>query len=295
MRQFFGSELTLLGLSAGESLLMVVMVELALYGRDLPEVDRFSSSDPFCLVCVEKQGEWRPVGRTETVWDEPNPDFAKKIQLPYSTEQEKGTVVMLKLYDNDASKKKRSKEDDFSAEYLKKQNFLGSLKFPLSVVVESPQHFESFELDGCRGSIMVHANVVKEEQLENKHISVKMDATPQLKGRRKLFAIVSQALEGSSLVGPRWTPLWRSECHSYSSDGIDFGAFWTTRHKCLRLDIFEYHRKGGHGRLAHCEVPMDDESTSAVVFTEATGLSRGTLLVGRFGSNLVSLRLYNLS
>eukprot|EP00188_Purpureofilum_apyrenoidigerum_P005995 Plantae.Rhodophyta-Purpureofilum_apyrenoidigerum.ctg8539.p1 GENE.Plantae.Rhodophyta-Purpureofilum_apyrenoidigerum.ctg8539~~Plantae.Rhodophyta-Purpureofilum_apyrenoidigerum.ctg8539.p1 ORF type:complete len:275 (-),score=52.09 Plantae.Rhodophyta-Purpureofilum_apyrenoidigerum.ctg8539:117-941(-) len=262
-------------------------VELALFARGLPELDRFSSSDPFAVVFVEDNAGWRAVGRTETVWDEPNPDFAKKIVLPYNPDGR--CLCMVKLYDNDAWRKAKSNDDSLSEQYLKKQDFIGSVTFDLSKLVENFQHFDRFNLEGKSGFIIIHAEEISPNLVTEKHFWVNLAEKTKIRTKKKVFTVVSRKLS-SSAVGPRYTPIWRSDSMSLSTSGVEFGSFYSSASDELRLELCEYQRKGGHTCLLACDVPIKDEATSNITFHETCDLT-GAVIVDHDGAHTITLRI----
>lgn len=68
--------------------------------------------------------EFHLVGRTETVWDNLNPDFVTKFYLPFATEEDQNARILLECYDQD------SKDNEIvSQDYLKRQDFIGQVTF----------------------------------------------------------------------------------------------------------------------------------------------------------------------
>jgi len=263
-------------------------VELALFARGLPEMDRFSSSDPFAVVFVEDGTGWKAVGRTETVWDEPNPDFARKVVVPYSNDGR--CLCTVKLYDNDAWRKTKDHEEVTSEQYLRKQDYIGSVTFDLTKLVEGYQHFDRFNLEGKCGFIIVHAEKIIQAPETEKHFWVNLEEKTRIRTKKKLFAVVSRRLS-TSAVGPRYTPIWRSESVSLSNNGIEFGSFYSGVSDELRLEMFEYQRKGGHTCLLACNVPIKDEATSNITFPENSRLSDGAVIIDHNGAHTITLRI----
>jgi len=110
------------------------LVELSFYGRKLRNMDFFSKSDPFVVVYVGNQqsieeSQFEMVGRTETVWDNLNPDFVSKFYLERSRMEREKSRLLLQFYDQD------SKEvEELTPEYLKQQDFIGQVSFNVEEV-----------------------------------------------------------------------------------------------------------------------------------------------------------------
>ncbi|KAJ8907188.1 hypothetical protein NDN08_003670 [Rhodosorus marinus] len=266
-----------------------LMVELSLFARDLPETDRFSSSDPFCVVLLDNPTAPITLGRTETVWDEPNPDFTRKIEIPYRTVKERPVRCIIQVFDNDAWRKKKSNEDAVSASYLKKQNYIGEAAVDIAKLADGFPNFEKVGLENGIGSIIVHARKKEKFDKAQKHVHVQLSHNGNMKQRKKLFVTVSREL-GSSLVGPRWTPVWRSEVCPNNSGLIEFGSCFIDDYEGLRLELHEYKRKGGHVNLINCAIPWGDEATSDLTYCPGSGISQGSLVIDQQTSHTAKCR-----
>lgn len=64
-------------------------LELNLSLRNIPKMDLMSPSDPFIVVKMkdEVRNRWNEVGKTDIIWDNPNPDFSKDIRINYMFEE----------------------------------------------------------------------------------------------------------------------------------------------------------------------------------------------------------------
>jgi hypothetical protein len=64
-------------------------VDLFISGRKLKDTDIGfgNKSDPFCKVFEMKNSNWVPIGKTETIQNNLNPDFATKITVNYFFER----------------------------------------------------------------------------------------------------------------------------------------------------------------------------------------------------------------
>eukprot|EP01084_Bolivina_argentea_P064280 117261_1 len=87
-------------------------LELNLSLRNIPKMDLMSPSDPFIIVKMkdEIQNRWNVVGKTDIIWDNPNPDFSKDIRINYMFEQIQ--TIRLDIWDaNEKQTKNLSKHD----------------------------------------------------------------------------------------------------------------------------------------------------------------------------------------
>ena len=74
-------------------------LELNISLRNIPKMDLLSPSDPFVIVSIkdEVKNVYLNVGKTEIVWDNPNPDFSADIRINYLFEEIQ--YVKLDIYD----------------------------------------------------------------------------------------------------------------------------------------------------------------------------------------------------
>ncbi|KAF6031304.1 CPNE9 [Bugula neritina] len=112
--------------SAGASVVPSSKVELTISCRNLIDADIFSKSDPMCVVFTKQfaSDRWRELGRTETIWDNLNPDFVKKFELDYYFEEKQ--ILKFEIYDIDSQSADLSKHD-----------FLGTMECSLGEIVSA--------------------------------------------------------------------------------------------------------------------------------------------------------------
>ena len=72
----------------GMSSMPTSSVELTISCKNLADMDTFSKSDPFAVLYLQdaKTGSWSYQGRTETIDNTLNPQWAKKFVLNYQFE-----------------------------------------------------------------------------------------------------------------------------------------------------------------------------------------------------------------
>uniref|UniRef100_A0A915KCS4 Copine-3 n=1 Tax=Romanomermis culicivorax TaxID=13658 RepID=A0A915KCS4_ROMCU len=99
-------------------------------------MDYFSKSDPMCVLFVKEFGRdrWSEFGRTETIWNNLNPEWVKKFQMNYYFEERQ--YLKFEIYDID------SKSTDLSS-----HDFLGKFECTLGEIV-SQGRIEKPLLDG---------------------------------------------------------------------------------------------------------------------------------------------------
>ncbi|TRY79566.1 hypothetical protein TCAL_14816 [Tigriopus californicus] len=74
-----------------------VQVELAVSCRNLRPRDHFSAPDPVCLVFIKSRGsrQWKPLGRTEMLKNETNPEWVKTFLVDFYFEEKQVWVVFI--------------------------------------------------------------------------------------------------------------------------------------------------------------------------------------------------------
>ena len=97
---------------------LVTKVQLHVSCHNVADMDVFSKSDPFVVVYTKNRQQWSngatgslyqqhrtnngwvEVGRTETIWNNLNPDFVNSFHLDYYFEEIQ--PLKFEVYDNDA-------------------------------------------------------------------------------------------------------------------------------------------------------------------------------------------------
>ena len=72
-------------------------VQLTISCKNLVDADVFSKSDPMVVVFANNSGQWSEIGRTETIWDNLNPEFAKNFVMDYHFEMQQ--KLKFQVYD----------------------------------------------------------------------------------------------------------------------------------------------------------------------------------------------------
>lgn len=109
-------------------------VELSLSCFGLKNLDLLSKSDPFVVLYLKESTNslvdpsnttWREVKRTDTIWDNLNPEFPDQILLDYRFEQVQ--ELRFDVYDRDSK----------DSNNLKDHDFIGSIRTTLSRIMGS--------------------------------------------------------------------------------------------------------------------------------------------------------------
>lgn len=87
--------------------------------EELPNMDTMSYSDPFVVMYKQTGNLWQQLGKTETIHDNLNPEFVKKILVDFHFEQSE--VYKVEVYDSD--------DDSQQTKNLGAHDFIGSIQF----------------------------------------------------------------------------------------------------------------------------------------------------------------------
>eukprot|EP01084_Bolivina_argentea_P235650 396476_1 len=103
-------------------------IELFIACRDLIKKDARSKSDPFVVVYIKdsRTKQWVEIGRTEVIYDNHFPKFAKQYLLDYYFEEEQ--ILRFDVYD----------EDKKGSIKLKDHDILGSCTMVVGEIVHEP-------------------------------------------------------------------------------------------------------------------------------------------------------------
>lgn len=99
-------------------------VELSIRCANLINADFMSKSDPMVVLEQKQDTGWLELGRTETVWDNLNPEFQKKFSLEYHFEMHQ--MLRFSVYDIDSERRNLSDHD-----------FLGKIEVSLGEIVSA--------------------------------------------------------------------------------------------------------------------------------------------------------------
>ena len=77
-------------------------VQVSIACRNLPDLDAIGKSDPYCILYAkaEKDIKWTRMGRTETIAESLDPNFAKIFQINYKFERNQ--VIKVEVFDEDS-------------------------------------------------------------------------------------------------------------------------------------------------------------------------------------------------
>jgi hypothetical protein len=168
-------------------------LELSLSLRNLPQIDYLSKSDPF--IAVRYNNNY--MARTETIWNNHDPDFLKLIQVQYLFEQTQD--IEFHVFDADSNSKD-----------LAKQNFIGSVKTTVADLAAALQGKSKFNIRASDGRIVQGSEgptllIVRAEQLKEENhditLSIKVHDLPSSFALSpSTFLEISRTMDDNSLV-----------------------------------------------------------------------------------------------
>lgn len=221
------------GFQAGTAVVPATQVEISVQCRNLADLDVLSKSDPMCIMFMKdiKANTYYELGRTETLDNQLNPDFATKFTVTYYFEELQS--IKFEIYDVDSASRN-----------LKDHDFIGSLECTLGELVGAPGGKLEKPLRGPRrsnGTILLRAeelNKCKEEvtlhfrasHLDKKDFFGKSDPYLQISRVNEdgSYTVVHRTEVVKKTLNPTWRPFMitaRSLCNGDYDRSIKFECF----------------------------------------------------------------------
>eukprot|EP00118_Oscarella_pearsei_P004773 m.20861 g.20861 ORF g.20861 m.20861 type:complete len:578 (+) comp28096_c0_seq4:2467-4200(+) len=167
-------------------------VQISVSCSSLVNLDRFSKSDPMCVLFENKHGSWVELGRTEVVRDNLNPQFAYTFIVDYHFEEEQ--PLKFGLYDVDSASRSLAKHD-----------FIGEAEVSMANIVVAGQALVKTLTKPGEKSPRGKIHISSEESEENKskiefiiggsHLDKK-----DFLGKSDPYLEISRGSEGGSFV-----------------------------------------------------------------------------------------------
>ena len=241
---------------AGEN---ATQVELSLECDDLANMDLLSLSDAFCVAYLDRgPGGLFELGRTETVWNNLNPQFVRSFLVEHDAEMGHTQKIKFKVYDRDSN-----------SERLEKHDFIGSAETTLDDLRDAPAHRlrmklvnPSFTRSKEPGYLSVCAekvNLCDPRALIEFKISTKKLRKRSINTVASQFFEVQRAREESDR-SIAYNPVFRSE--AISKDGDDKSDMLRHKHALITVQklnngqmdrplkfIFYRYKRSGHHQL----------------------------------------------
>ena len=132
-------------------------VQISLSAKKLKNRDLTSKSDPLAVIFIYDvpTERWYEAGRTESIMDNLNPEWATKIDVDYFFEEEQ--KIRIEVYDRDSNSSK-----------LKNQDFLGKVETKLSSVVAAKGSTKNMDLKSFSKLVEIESTItIWAEQLSS--------------------------------------------------------------------------------------------------------------------------------
>nr|XP_022302615.1 copine-8-like isoform X2 [Crassostrea virginica] len=221
------------GFQAGTAVVPATQVEISVQCRNLADLDVLSKSDPMCVMFMKdiKTGTYYEHGRTETIDNQLNPNFATKFTVTYYFEELQS--IKFEIYDVDSASRN-----------LKDHDFIGSLECSVGELVGAPGGKLEKPLRGPRksnGVILLRAeelNKCKEEvtlhfrasHLDKKDFFGKSDPYLQISRVNEdgSYTVVHRTEVIMKTLNPTWRPftmMARALCNGDYDRSIKFECF----------------------------------------------------------------------
>jgi len=237
-------------------------VELALAASDLPDVDTFSKSDPFCVVYLKRgapgQETWSEVARTEILANNLSPQWVTHARLTFAFEEIQH--VRFEVYDVESS----FSSNDSSGLDLSRQQLLGSVETTLANVFGTHNKTWSSPLRAPSGAAAGSLSVVAEEMGESNALVQAQFYAQNLprvgvSGTPNAFYVLSKLREDGA-----WVPVYKSEVRRSSSPAFSRMEGTTTAiancdmYRRLRVEVKTWSASGTSPTMGACETSLND-------------------------------------
>lgn len=219
-------------------------IEITLSCRNLINADVISKSDPYCVISLQEpcQKGYFEIARTETIDDNLNPEWEKKLILNYNFE----TIQKLKF---------EVRDEDFNGQY----DFLGQFETTVSDIVSFSGNQFVGKLTGipnrnCGEIVIVTEEVVSCKQIV--HIQFYAEGLSKLSWfcRNDPFLVISKSNEDGSYSvvikteraystqNPTWRPI-TMRVTSLCNGDFD---------RNIKIDCYDYRSNGTHKLIGTC-------------------------------------------
>eukprot|EP01083_Nonionella_stella_P092710 259600_1 len=183
-------------------------LELNLSLRNIPKMDLMSPSDPFVLVKMKDEihNRWNLVGKTDIIWDNPNPDFSNDIRLSYLFEEIQ--TIRLDIWD---ANEQQTKD-------LTKHDYIGYVDFVVGDLVTSKGQKLVIEIKDGKGVKLKKVNglppiaIIRSQEVDENYDEIELQFSakglPKMDWFGKIdpfFQMYRQTNDG------QWASVYKSE------------------------------------------------------------------------------------
>eukprot|EP00743_Colponemidia_sp_Colp-15_P003369 GILK01003642.1.p1 GENE.GILK01003642.1~~GILK01003642.1.p1 ORF type:complete len:599 (-),score=69.60 GILK01003642.1:100-1779(-) len=217
-------------------------------------MDTFSKSDPCVEVYQLINNAWIPIGRTEIIWNNLNPDFTKTFIVEYFFEEIQ--QLMFKVYDVDNDTPSLA-DDDFIGQAT---CTIGEIAGSRGQVVMKPLHRANDS--NARGTLIARVEEVTSCR-EQATISLKGTHIENVAGffsKSDPFVVISRSREDGSWVPVYQTPPSRSNLNPvWPTIQITVQKLCNGDHnRPLQLEVFDHKRNGDHVFIGRAQASLND-------------------------------------
>ena len=86
-----------------------IIINVHISCKNLPKMDVVSESDPMVVMSIPVNGKYEEVARTEVIWNNPNPEFVRFLQVAYIFQMQQ--PIRFSVYDVDSENARLSDHD----------------------------------------------------------------------------------------------------------------------------------------------------------------------------------------
>jgi len=221
-------------------------IEISLAGRNLPDLDVLSKSDPMCVLFIQPfgQDQWQEFGRTETIINSRNPNFAKKMNITYRFEELQ--KLKFEVYDIDSSRPNLSDHD-----------LIGWTEVTLGNIVSQrvvKQKLDYFNKSLNRGMLIISAEElsVNKEEVELQIVAHNLDKKSWFFNSSP-FLVISKSTENGDYIVVHKTehvrhnlnPVWNAikvPVRLLCNGDYD---------RTMKVECFDWNQSGNHKFIGH--------------------------------------------
>jgi len=242
------------------------VVEISISCSGLRALDKFSHSDPMCVLYTKCgiRGHWVEEGRTESVKNTGDPEWQKSFNLKYYFHQKQS--LRFNLYDVDSDSTELGDHDNLGTAECSLAQILATQENKMSTCIEYKQ--VSLPLSPYRhtpgdcGHLLVRAVEVSDGTRDR----VTLDLTAQNVDKKDLFSesdpfycvyrkntdetdtLVYRSEWIKDTASPDWAPITLDCAKLCLGD-------WSRN---LRIEVYDWDRDGGHDFIGDCNTTMDE-------------------------------------
>jgi hypothetical protein len=239
-------------LASGPGVVLSTTVELHVSCKSLKKMDKFSESDPVCvLYAMSERSRWEEVGRTEIIRNCKDPEFSRFFDIPFFFERVQ--KLQMAVFDVDNSTPDLSDDD-----------FIGTVFFELGEVVGSHGRLDR-PVKNQKGKVTGQMTLTLEEKSRGApdhcvHIQLSGRKLDDLDTWSKSdpFFVFKRATENGS-----WLPVFKSETIMNNLNPNWAGFSSSSSALCngdldrpLVIEVYDWEKSGQHKLIGACSLSL---------------------------------------